>query len=75
MEVVRNLFHQVISRFGDIPWPACLPDLTISDFFLWGFLKECAYRNNPHTTEELKLLSSIKVKICCADFFVMLWIV
>jgi hypothetical protein len=54
MEVVHSLFHQVISRFGDIPWPARLPDLAVPDFFLWGLLKERVYRNRPHTTEELK---------------------
>jgi hypothetical protein len=27
----------LISRFGDIAWPARSPDLTVPDFFLWGF--------------------------------------
>ena len=38
MAVVREMFGTVISRFGDIAWPAPSPELTISDFFLWGFL-------------------------------------
>jgi len=39
MAVVREMFGTVISRFGDIAWPARLPDLTVPNFFLWGFLK------------------------------------
>lgn len=34
MDVVRNLFQKVISRFGDILWPAYSPDITVPDFFL-----------------------------------------
>jgi len=36
MAVVREMFGTVISRFGDIAWPAQSPDLTVPDFFLWG---------------------------------------
>jgi hypothetical protein len=28
-------------------WPQQSPDLTLRDFFLWGFLKERVYLNNP----------------------------
>jgi hypothetical protein len=34
MDVVRNLFHKVISRFGDTPWPPFSPDITVPSFFL-----------------------------------------
>ncbi|CAK1581307.1 unnamed protein product [Parnassius mnemosyne] len=30
---------RLISRFGDLHWPPRSPDLTVPDFFLWGFLK------------------------------------
>jgi hypothetical protein len=36
-------------------WPPWSPDLTPPDFFLWGFLKERVYSNNPRSLEELKL--------------------
>uniref|UniRef100_V5I8Z8 Transposable element Tc3 transposase n=1 Tax=Anoplophora glabripennis TaxID=217634 RepID=V5I8Z8_ANOGL len=37
MEVVRELFlEKVISRFGDLHWPARSPDLTPLDFFFVG---------------------------------------
>jgi hypothetical protein len=36
---LRCLFPQwVVSRFGDVPWPPRLPDLTAPDFSLWGYL-------------------------------------
>jgi hypothetical protein len=35
MATVRNLFpNHVIYRYGDITWPASLPDLSACDFFL-----------------------------------------
>jgi hypothetical protein len=30
---------RIISRYGDIPWPARSPDLPACDFFFWGYLK------------------------------------
>lgn len=44
----------VISRNGDVPWPARSPDLTVCDFWLWGYLKSKVYLNRPHTIQELK---------------------
>jgi len=49
------LFPQrVISRFGDVPWPPRLPDLTAPDFFLWGYLKSKVYNNRPTDLHALK---------------------
>jgi len=40
MSVLREMFPQhVISRGGDIPWPACSNDLSACDNFLWGISK------------------------------------
>jgi hypothetical protein len=33
----------VISREGAIPWPARPPDLSVSDYFIWGYLKSKVY--------------------------------
>lgn len=55
MEFLRRTFPtRVISRFGDVTWPSRSPDLTIPDFFLWGFLKARVYINKPRTILELK---------------------
>jgi hypothetical protein len=56
MAAVRNLFpNHVISRYGDITWPAKSPDLSACDFFLWGYLKsQVSKAPAPHTVQELK---------------------
>jgi hypothetical protein len=39
MEVVREMFPEhVISLRGELRWPACSPDLSASDYFLWRYL-------------------------------------
>jgi hypothetical protein len=45
---------RVISRRGDINWPPRSCDLTPLDFFLWGYVKDKVYANNPPTIEVLK---------------------
>ena len=40
MQYLRGQFpSRVISLRGDLPWPPRSPDLTVCDFFLWGYLK------------------------------------
>jgi hypothetical protein len=53
---MRNLFpNHVISRYGDITWPAGSPDLSACDFFLWRYLKSQVFKTPaPHTVQELK---------------------
>ena len=46
---------RLISRFGDVEWPARCPDLSPLDFFLWGHLMEKLYRYNPQTELKKKL--------------------
>lgn len=41
---------QVSFHVQGVPWLVQLPDLTVPDFFLWGYLKEFVYRNCPHNT-------------------------
>jgi len=55
MAVVRAMFpDRLISRCGDVPWPPRSPDLSMCDFFLWGYLKSRVYEGKPRTLEELK---------------------
>lgn len=43
------------SKFGGgMDWPPYSPDLNPCDFFLWGYLKDKVYRDNPRTMTELK---------------------
>ena len=50
-----------ISRGGAIPWPAHSPDLSVSDYFIWGYLKSKLYLMKPHNVDELK--NTIKEEI------------
>jgi transposase len=43
-----------IGRRGPIEWPARSPDLTPTDFFLWGIIKDRVYATKPENLEELK---------------------
>ena len=36
-------------------WPPRSPDLTIPDFFPWGYLKGKVYEGNPQTIDNLKI--------------------
>lgn len=53
---IRGVFGDNVISKGPDPtrWPPRSPDLNKCDFYLWGSLKAKAYRNNPHTLEELK---------------------
>jgi len=57
MNTLHPLFPgHLISRYGDIEWPARSPDLSVCDFYLWGHLKSVVYSApSPRTTQELKL--------------------
>jgi len=52
---IEQFLQHVIARFGDVYWPPGSPDLSICDFFLWGYLKCRVYSNRPLTIEGLKL--------------------
>lgn len=55
MNILRQMFPgQLISRGGDIVWPARSPDLTPCDFFLWGYLKAEVFKHRPRNLQDLK---------------------
>ncbi|KFM61439.1 hypothetical protein X975_20872, partial [Stegodyphus mimosarum] len=55
MQLLRDMFgERLISRNADFNWPANSPDLTVPDFFLWGYLKNCVYSTKPRNIQELK---------------------
>ena len=58
-----------IGRRGPIEWPARSPDLSLPDFFLWGYLKDIVYRDRPATIEELRdritqACAEISIEMC-----------
>ena len=55
LDVLREMFPgRLVSLRGDVGWPARSPDLSICDYFLWGYLKDKVFRSRPHTLAELK---------------------
>ena len=45
---------RVISWNGDYNWPPRSYDLTLLDFFLWGYVKDKVYAGVPQSIQELK---------------------
>jgi hypothetical protein len=41
-------------RDGPIPWTANSPDLTPSDFFVWGYVKSLVYGQRPQNEADLR---------------------
>ena len=63
LEFLRQYFPRdgLILHQTDNPWPPNSPNLNPSDYFLWGYLKDRVYENNPQTTEVLK--DNIRIEI------------
>jgi hypothetical protein len=53
-EFLNRTFTEWMGRRGSIEWPARSPDLTVPDFFLWGYLKDKVFARGPSTIAELK---------------------
>ena len=58
------------------PWPVRSPDLTVPDFFQWGYLKERVYGSRSHTMRERKRdiwhEIATRVKSCWAELLAVL---
>ena len=61
-QISNETFQWLKQRFGDrlisrryeIEWAPHSPDLNPPDFYLWGYLKDNVFANNPQTIPELK---------------------
>uniref|UniRef100_A0A673C512 Uncharacterized protein n=1 Tax=Sphaeramia orbicularis TaxID=375764 RepID=A0A673C512_9TELE len=58
---VRSFLDEILSNrwigrrsFCSYSWPPRSPDLSVYDFFLWGYLKSKVYTTRPRTLDELK---------------------
>ncbi|XP_014473878.1 PREDICTED: uncharacterized protein LOC106744010 [Dinoponera quadriceps] len=68
-ELKHDDFVNRVNLRGDLGWPARSPDLSICDFFLWGYLKEKVFKHRPHTLQELKRriieeVNAIPIQMC-----------
>ncbi len=54
MLLLEKMFHnRMILKNTQILWPSRSPDLSVCDFFLWGYLKSRVYENKPKDLEEI----------------------
>ncbi|GFV55293.1 tigger transposable element-derived protein 1 [Trichonephila clavipes] len=49
-----TLGDRLISRFGPVNWPPRSCDLTLLDYFLWGYVKSLVYEDKPQTLDHLE---------------------
>ena len=54
--------ERLISRKCDVEWAPHSPALNPPDFYLWGYLKDHVYQNNPQTIGELKAAIAAKIR-------------
>ena len=60
----RQLFpDHLISRRCNPEWAPHSPDLNPPDFYLWDYLKDNVYTNNPQTIPDLKAAIAAKIRV------------
>ena len=60
---LRQLFpDRLISQRCDPDWAPRSPDLNPPDIYLWGYLKDNVYTNNPQTVPDLKAAIAAKIR-------------
>ena len=58
----ENFGKRLISCKAEVEWAPHSPDLNPPDFFLWGFLKDNIYQDNPLTIAALKAAITEKIQ-------------
>ncbi|GFT75534.1 putative transposase [Trichonephila clavipes] len=55
IDLLKDTFgDRLISRFGPVNWPPRSCDLTLLDYFLWGYVKSLVYEDKPQTLDHLE---------------------
>ena len=54
-ELDRQYPNRWIGRRGPQNWSTRSPDLTSSDYFLWGYIKNIVYNTPPTTPQDMKV--------------------
>ncbi|GFX38263.1 putative LOC100569746 [Trichonephila clavipes] len=55
IDLLKDTFgDRLISRFGPVNWPPRSCDLTLLDYFLWGYVKSLVYADKPQTLVHLE---------------------
>ena len=63
LDWLRETFgEKFISFKTDRIWPPHSPDLSSTDFFLWGYLKDKVYNPKPDTLKKLEVAICIEMR-------------
>ncbi|GFX56096.1 uncharacterized protein TNCV_1954161 [Trichonephila clavipes] len=55
IDLLKDTFgDRLISRFGPVNWPPRSCELTLLDYFLWGYVKALVYADKPQTLDHLE---------------------
>ncbi|GFW70036.1 uncharacterized protein TNCV_1404891 [Trichonephila clavipes] len=55
IDLLKDTFgDRLISRFGPVNWTPRSCDLTLLDYFLWGYVKSLVYADKPQTVDHLE---------------------
>ncbi|GFU99186.1 uncharacterized protein TNCV_1229001 [Trichonephila clavipes] len=64
IDLLKDTFgDRLISRFGPVNWPPRSCDLTLLDYFLWGYVKSLVYADKPQTLDHLKTTIAVLLTI------------
>jgi hypothetical protein len=60
----RQLSNCFPEEFGcGWAWPPLFPYPNLCNYFIWNFLEDTVYKNQPHTIEELKQILALLISI------------
>ncbi|GFV67387.1 DUF4817 domain-containing protein [Trichonephila clavipes] len=54
IDLLKDTFFLILSRFGPVKWPPRSCDLTPLDYFLWSYVKSLYYADKPQTFGNLE---------------------
>ncbi|GFV87592.1 uncharacterized protein TNCV_3282301 [Trichonephila clavipes] len=55
IDLLKDTFgDRLIKRFGPVNWPPISCDLSLLDYFLWGYVKSLVYADKPQTLDHLE---------------------
>ncbi|UYV81807.1 hypothetical protein LAZ67_20002509 [Cordylochernes scorpioides] len=66
--------HKWMGRGGPIDWPVQSPELTLAEFFLWGYLEDKVYHRKPKTLEQMKITLEEEINLLDTYFYVLMFV-
>ena len=68
LKAVRHMFHEMfanlfVALYHEVEWPPRSSDMTLCDFFLWGYSKSQFFVTSPRDMQDLRNRIQVEVKI------------